>query len=169
VSRTVGRRIDFSEGFVKDARVLVALDSILKRCVAAPPNILATLQAVQAAFGYVPLEAVPQIAAALGVSDSDVRGVISFYHDLRTEKPGRHIIRFCLGDSCRATQGEKSLLALEKKLGCELGETTKDQRFTLEKVYCLGNCALSPNMMIGEEIYCRLTPDKAGKALGNHR
>ena len=147
----------------------MGLDSILSRCVTVPPNILATLQAVQAAFGYVPDDAVPKIAAALGVTDSDVRGVISFYHDLRTEKPGRHIIRFCLGESCLATHGEKSLKAVEKKLGCALGETSKDKRFTLEKVYCLGNCALSPNMMVGEEIYCRLTPKTAAEALGNHR
>src|SRR5262249_11012994 len=160
---------DFSAGFMKNARVLTALDSVLEKCVTSPPNILATLQAVQAAFGYVPLESVPPIASALGVTDSDVRGVLSFYHDLRTEKPGKHIIRFCLGDSCRATHCEKTLTALEKKLGCELGETSKDGKFTLEKVYCLGNCALSPNMMIGEEIYCRLTPKSAGEALGNHR
>lgn len=148
---------------------MVGLDSILSRCVTVPPNILATLQAVQAAFGYVPDDAVPKIAAALGVTDSDVRGVISFYHDLRTEKPGRHVIRFCLGESCLATHGEKSLKAVEKKVGCKLGETSKDKRFTLEKVYCLGNCALSPNMMVGEDIYCRLTPKAAAEALGNHR
>lgn len=124
---------------------------------------------MQAAFGHVPLDSVPAIAAALGVSDSDVRGVLSFYHDLRTEKPGKHVIRFCLGDSCRAMHCEKTLQSLEKKLGCELGETTRDKQFTLTKVYCLGNCALSPNMMIGEEIYCRLTPKTAAAALEDHR
>lgn len=148
--------------------MLTTLASVLDRCVASPPNILAALQAVQAAFGYVPIESVPAIAAKLGVTDSDVRGVLSFYHDLRTEKPGRHIIRFCLGDSCRATHCERTLAALEKKLGCRLGETSRDGRFTLEKVYCLGNCALSPNMMIGEELYARLTPKSAAAALENH-
>ncbi len=142
---------------------------MLEKCVASPPNILATLQAVQAAFGYVPLDTVPAIAAKLGVTDSDVRGVLSFYHDLRTEKPGKHVIRFCLGDSCRATHCENSLAAIEKKLGCELGETSPDGKFTLEKVYCLGNCALSPNMMIGEEIYPRLTPKSATAALEKHK
>jgi len=162
------RCIDFFGAFVEDARVLTTLDSVLNKCVSSPPNILATLQAVQAAFGYVALDSVPQIAAALGVTDSDVRGVLSFYHDLRTTKPGKHIIRFCLGDSCRATHCEKSLAALEKKLGCELGETSPNRRFTLEKVYCLGNCALSPNMMIGEEIYSRLMPKSVTAALENH-
>jgi NADH:ubiquinone oxidoreductase subunit E len=149
-------------------RVTLALDSVLERCVTSPPNILATLQAVQGALGYVPLETVPRIAAALGVTDSDVRGVLSFYHDLRIDKPGQHIIRFCLGDSCRATHCETSLAALEKKLGCQLGETSPAGKFTLEKVYCLGNCALSPNMMIGEEIYSRLTPKTATAALADH-
>ena len=147
----------------------VALGSVLAQCVTSPPNILATLQAVQAKLGCIPLDRVPDIAHALGVTDSDVRGVISFYHDLRTEKPGRHVIKFCLGDSCRARHCEKSLQALEKQLGCALGDTTRDGRFTLEKVYCLGNCALSPNLMIDDEIYPRLTPKTATDALGNYR
>ena len=160
--------IDFFQAITENGRVLAELDSILERCVTTPPNIMATLHAVQAKYGYIPLDTVPQIASALGVTDSDVRGVLSFYHDFRTEPPGRHTIRFCLGDSCRATHCEKTLAALQQKLGCELHETTRDGRFTLEKVYCLGNCALSPNMMIGEEIYPRLTPQSATDALGNH-
>jgi NADH:ubiquinone oxidoreductase subunit E len=142
---------------------------ILTACVSTPPNILATLQKVQEKFGHVPANAVPEIAAALGVTDSDVLGVLSFYHDLRTEPPGRHTIRFCLGESCRAFHTEKNLAMLERKLGCKLGENSPDKRFTLEKVYCLGNCALSPNMMIGEEIYCRLTPKTTIQALADHK
>jgi len=134
------------------------LSAILERCRTSPPNILATLQAVQAELGYVDPKGVPAIAHALGVTDSDVRGVLSFYHDLRTEPPGRHVIRFCLGDSCVAMRCEASLAALEKKLQVELGGTTKDGRFTLDKVYCLGNCALSPSVMIDGEVHGRFTP-----------
>ena len=138
---------------------------ILKKCGATPPNILSTLQAVQGELGYVPEDAIPKIAAALGVTDSDVAGVLSFYHDLRTEPPGRHIIRFCMGESCLATHCEKSLEALQKSTKCELGETSKDGRFTIEKVYCLGNCALSPSMLVNEELHGRFTPETVSAAI----
>jgi NADH:ubiquinone oxidoreductase subunit E len=137
---------------------------ILKNC-ASPPNILSTLQAVQGKLGFVPPETIPQISAALGVTDSDVAGVLSFYHDLRTEAPGRHIIRFCMGESCLATHCEKSLEALQKSTKCGLGETSKDGRFTIEKVYCLGNCALSPSMLVNEELHGRFTPETVSAAL----
>ena len=114
---------------------------------------------VQGELGYVPAEAVPRIAAALGVTDSDVAGVLSFYHDFRTDPPGRHVIRFCMGESCLATHCEKSLEALRHAAGCGLGETSKDGRFTLEKVYCLGNCALSPSMLVNDELHGRFTPE----------
>lgn len=137
---------------------MAPLQAILEKCRTSPPNILAALQAVQAEFGYVEVAQVPLIAQSLGVTDSDVHGVLSFYHDLRTEPPGRHVVRFCLGDSCVAVGAAKSLAALEKKLKCRLGETTRDGKFTLEKVYCLGNCALSPSMMVDGEVHGRFGP-----------
>lgn len=140
--------------------------TILQECRASPPNILATLQKIQDALGYVPDHRVTEIAHALGVTDSDVAGVLSFYHDLRTEPPGKHVIRFCVGDSCKAAHCEKPLAALEKKTGCALGETSKNKRFTLEKVYCLGNCALSPSLMIGDEVHGRVTSAKVAQLIG---
>jgi NADH:ubiquinone oxidoreductase subunit E len=137
---------------------MAPLQAILEKVRTRPPNILAALQAVQSEFGHVDPAQVPLIAHALGVTDSDVHGVLSFYHDLRTEPPGRHVIRFCLGDSCIAMKAERSLDALQKTLKCELGGTTKDGKFTLDKVYCLGNCALSPSMMVDGDVYGRFTP-----------
>ena len=137
---------------------MAPLQAILDKARTRPPNILAALQAVQAANGFVDPAHVPLIAHALGVTDSDVHGVLSFYHDLRTEPPGRHLIRFCLGDSCIAMKAEASLDALRKTLKCGVGETTKDGKFTLDKVYCLGNCALSPSLMIDGEVYGKFTP-----------
>ncbi len=137
---------------------MAPLQAILEKCQTRPPNILATLQAVQAAQGYVDPANVPLIAQALGVTDSDVHGVLSFYHDLRTEPPGRHHIRFCLGDSCIAMKAERSLDVLQKSLKCRLGGTTRDGKFTLDKVYCLGNCALSPSMMVDGDVYGEFTP-----------
>jgi len=148
---------------------MAPLQAILEKCRTHPPNILATLQAVQGAQGYVDPSNVPLIARALGVTDSDVHGVLSFYHDLRTEPPGRHHIRFCLGDSCIAMKAEQSLDALRKSLKCPLGGTTKDGKFTLDKVYCLGNCALSPSIMIDGDVYGKFTPKTVAALLKGRR
>ncbi len=144
---------------------MAALNAILEKCAVHPPNILATLQAVQEEYGWVDPDHVPLIAKALGVTDSDVRGVLSFYHDLRTEKPGRHVVKVCLGDSCIAVGAGKCLDALEKKLKVGVGETTRDGKFSLDKVYCLGACALSPAMMVDGEVHARLTPRNAAAPL----
>jgi len=143
--------------------------TVLQQHKSSPPNILATLQKIQEAIGYVPRGKIPEIAAALGVTDSDVAGVLSFYHDLRTHPPGRHILRFCLGDSCLATHCEKSLAVLEEKLGCKLSGVSRDKRFTLEKVYCLGNCALSPSLMIDDKVHGRFTPKNVATILRDYR
>ena len=145
------------------------LQAVLDKCRTRPTNILQALQAVQAEFGCVDPSQVPLIAQALGVTDSDVHGVLSFYHDLRTEPPGRHHIRFCLGDSCIAMKAERSLDALQKRLKCGVGETTRDGKYTLDKVYCLGNCALSPSMMIDEDVHGRFTPKTVTKPLKEYR
>jgi formate dehydrogenase subunit gamma len=100
---------------------MAPLQAILEKHRTHPPNILATLQAVQLEHGYVDPSNVPLIAQALGVTDSDVHGVLSFYHDLRTEPPGRHQIRFCLGDSCIAMKAEKSLDALRRRSSAAWG------------------------------------------------
>lgn len=144
---------------------MAPLQAVLDKARTRPPNILAALQAVQTEYGYVDPGQVPLIAQALGVTDSDVHGVLSFYHDLRTEPPGRHHIRFCLGDSCIAMKAEKSLDALQKSLKCEIGGTTKDGKFTLDKVYCLGNCALSPSMMVDGDVYGKFTPKTVASLL----
>ena len=142
---------------------MTPLQSLLERHQASPPNILAALQAIQEAYGWVDPAHVPAVAKALGVTDSDVRGVLSFYRDLRTRPPGRHVVRVCTGDSCVAARGAKVLAALERKLGVEAGETTRNGKVTLEKVCCLGNCALSPSAMVDGEVRGRLAPkDAAG-------
>ncbi len=133
------------------------------------PNILKTLQAIQSELGHVPAASVPEIARALGVTDAEVAGVLSFYPDLRTSAPARHVVRVCLGESCVANHCGRVLKVLEKKLGVSLGETTRDGRFTLEKMYCAGNCAASPTVMIGEDVHGRVTPATAETLLKDYR
>lgn len=121
-------------------------------------NILRCALAVQEETGYVSLETVSEIARGLGVTEADVAGVLSFYPDLRTRPVGRHVIRVCLGESCLANHASRLLRAVQEQVQVELGETTADGRFTLERVYCVGNCAVSPTVAIGLDIYGRVTP-----------
>ena len=134
-----------------------------------PPNILQTLHAVQSELGYVPQEAVSEIASALGATEADVAGVLSNYPDLRTKAPGRHVVRVCLGESCVANHCTWTLKEIEKALGVRVGETTRDGRFTLEQVYCVGNCAVSPSLMIDEDVYGRVSPSAVGSLLKGYR
>lgn len=145
------------------------ITDVLKHTDGNQPNILKTLLAIQSELGHVPPASVPDIAGALGVTDAEVAGVLSGYPDLRTEAPGRHVVRVCQGESCVANHCGRVLKELEKKLGVGLGGTTRDGRFTLEKVYCVGNCAASPTVMIGEDVHGRVTPEAAWALLKDCR
>jgi formate dehydrogenase subunit gamma len=114
---------------------------------------------VQDALGYIPSDSVPAIAAALNLSRAEVHGVISFYHYFRDTPPGKHTVHLCRAESCQS-MGSNALEAhVKTKLGIDYHETTADGQFSLEPVYCLGNCACSPAMQIGEEIYGRVSAD----------
>ena len=136
------------------------LREILERCrptVPHRPNILQTLLAIQDGLGHVPVEASGEIAHTLGVTEAEVAGVLSYYPDLRTNQPGRHLIRICMGESCLANRGGRVLQELLERLRVEVGETAPGGRFRLEQVYCVGNCAVSPTVIIDDDVYGRVT------------
>jgi NADH:ubiquinone oxidoreductase subunit E len=122
------------------------------------PNILRALLAVQSARGYVPTDAIPQIAQVLGVTDAQVAGVLSYYSDLRTQPPGRHLIRVCMGESCTANHGARVFHALQEYVRVTAGDPTQADRFTVEQMSCAGNCAVSPTVMIDADLCGRVTP-----------
>ena len=125
-----------------------------------PGALLPVLHAVQDALGFVPPDAVPVIAEALNLSRADVHGVISFYHYFRDTPPGRHTIHLCRAESCQS-MGARNLEAHAKqRLGVDFHQTTGSGSFSFEPVYCLGNCACSPAVMIDGELYGRVTPDR---------
>jgi formate dehydrogenase subunit gamma len=125
-----------------------------------PGALLPILHSIQEELGHIPLKAVPIIAEGLNLTRAEVHGVISFYHDFRSKPPGRHVVKICQAESCQA-MGSGSLTAYAKQhLGVGFHDTTGDEAFTLEPVYCLGNCACSPAMMVDEEIYGRVTPQR---------
>ena len=149
-----------------------ALTQILESCRPMPsanPNILRTLLAIQERLGHVPMDAVSRIAQGLGVTETQVVGVLSYYPDLRTEATGRHLIRVCLGESCMANHGVKVLRAIRDHLGVDVGETTRGGRFTLEHVSCVGNCAVAPSVFVDGELCGHVTPSKIPSLLEPYR
>ena len=122
------------------------------------PNILQALLAVQSARGYVPMNAILQVAQVLGVTEAQVAGVLSYYSDLRTQPPGRHLIRVCLGESCTANHGARVFHALQEYVRVTVGDPTQADRFTVEQMSCAGNCAVSPTVMIDADLCGRVTP-----------
>ena len=135
--------------------------TIIKGLQQLPGALLPILHALQDEFGYVDKAAVPLIASALNISKADVHGTISFYHDFRHEPPGRHILKMCRAESCQSMGCDQLIDHVEARLKARLGETTADGSFTLDAVYCLGNCALSPAVMLDGKPYGRVSPEVA--------
>lgn len=125
-----------------------------------PGALLPILHALQDRFGYVDELAVPVIAQELNLSRAEVHGVITFYHEFRREAPGRHILRICRAEACQSMGCTSLVDHIRQRLNVDFHHTTKDGMFTLEAVYCLGNCACSPAVMIDGEVYGRVDAGK---------
>ena len=134
-----------------------------------PGAMLPILHALQEAFGCIDREAVPLIAEALNVSRAEVHGVIGFYHDFREATPGRHVLRLCRAEACQSMGCEALVRHAEERLGAKVGETGLGGEFTLEAVYCLGNCALGPAAMLDGELHGRLSPAGLDQLLAGAR
>lgn len=130
-----------------------------------PGALLPILHAIQDHLSYIPAESVPPIAAALNLSRAEVHGVISFYHYFRDTPPGKTTIHLCRAESCQAMGSKKLEEHVKSRLGIDFHETTADGAFSLEPVYCLGLCACSPSMQMGDEVYGRITPETFDNAI----
>lgn len=118
--------------------------------------LLPILHAIQDQFGYIPNDATPLLAKSLNLSRAEVHGVISFYHHFRSSPPGKHTLQICRAESCQA-MGSRDLEAHAKAaLGIDFHETTADGAISLEPVYCLGNCACSPSVRVGDDVQGRM-------------
>lgn len=123
------------------------------------------LQDVQKEFGFISPESVGSISRYLRVSENEVFGVSSFYAQFRFNAPGRHSVKVCLGTACHVRGGSTLLDTLQVGLGVACGETTPDRRFDLERVACLGCCALSPVVQIDGKIFSKITVNKITELL----
>lgn len=132
-----------------------------------PGALLPILHAIQDRLGYVPPRSVPVIARALNLSRAEVHGVVTFYHHFRHHAPGRHVVRICRAEACQSMGAERLLAHAQGALGAKSGETSPDGRFTLEPVYCLGNCACSPAVMVDDDIHGCVSPERFDAIIRN--
>jgi len=122
--------------------------------------LMPVLHSIQELFGFIPKDAVPMVASALNLSRAEIHGVMSFYHDFRSEPAGEYTVQVCRAEACQAMGARELEAHARKRLGIGFGETTTDGRFTLEPVYCLGNCACSPSIRIHDETFARVSTEK---------
>lgn len=139
------------------ANSLEKLEQLIGQYKSLPGALLPLLHAIQDEFSYVPEFSYAKIAKALSLSVAEVHGVVSFYHHFKTHKPGRHVLQICRAESCQAMGAEALEAHAKQCLNANYHETSQDQAITLEPVYCLGNCALSPAVMLDEAVYGRVS------------
>lgn len=123
---------------------------------------LPILHGLQEAFGYIHDEAVPMVAAALNLTRAELHGIVSFYHDFRSEPPGRHVLKLCRAEACQSMGGDALAAEARAQLRVDWGGTTADGRLTLEPVFCLGLCACAPSAMLDGKVVGRLNRERLG-------
>ena len=133
-----------------------AASELLQEFGAAPEMLVQILNAFVEKFSYISEEAIRQIADEVNLSRADVHGVVSYYHDHRTKPAGKRLIRICQAESCQAMGSDALTAHAEKSLGLQMHSTSNDGEITLEPVYCLGNCACSPSVRMGDDIHARV-------------
>lgn len=127
--------------------------------------LLPILHAVQEHLGFVPEDAIPLLASQLNLSRAEVHGVMHFYHDFRSQPAGKHVIQVCRAEACQAMGSEGLEKHIKGLLGIDYGQTTADGQFTLQPVYCLGNCACTPSLRIDDDVHARVTPKRFDQLL----
>lgn len=135
-----------------------AVSRLVKAKGARPELLVQILHDVVAQFGYVPEDAIRQLADELNLSRADVHGVVSYYHDFRMTKPGEHIVKLCQAEACQAVGARDLTAHVERRLGVDLHE--RSDEVSVEPVYCLGNCACGPAVMIDGKTYGRVSAER---------
>lgn len=146
---------------------LSLIKDVLDKYASVDGSLITILQHAQDIYGYLPTDVLYHIAEKIDSTPAKVMGVATFYSQFRLQPVGKYLIMLCQGTACHVNGSEKIEKAIKEELGISDGETTADGLFTLKNVACLGCCSLSPVMMINDETYGRLTPDKAKEILRN--
>ena len=148
---------------------LAVVDEIVAAQQGRPGEVIAILQGLQERFQYLPEAALHRVLETTDITAANLMGVATFYAQFRMEPVGKHIIKLCDGTACHVIGAKNLTEALETHLDVRDGETTQDQKYTLESVACLGCCSLAPVMMIGENTYGKLSGAEAVKIVKNIR
>lgn len=146
-----------------------AVRAALGECAGLVGPLLPVLHAVQRRLGFVPPEGIDLIAFELNLTRAEVHGVLSFYHDFRTTAPGRHVLKLCRAEACQALGSAALEAHARKDLGIDYHGTTADGALRLEPVYCLGNCALGPSLMINDQLCGRVTVARLDQIIADAR
>ncbi len=151
-----------SKDLLKDTTVDMApLDGILSsRSHAGSSDLIPLLHDIQNEYGYLPRPVLMELSRRSGIAASQIYGVATFYEQFHLEPHGRHTVRCCRGTACHVRRGQEIIQGLKRELGIDEGQTTEDMRFTFETVACLGTCFLAPVIMVNNDYYGKLTPDK---------
>jgi formate dehydrogenase subunit gamma len=147
-------------------------DAVLDACTKLKSSagaLMPILHAVQNQVGFVPHDAVPMIARELNLSIAEVHGVLSFYHYFRKEAGGRHVVHVCRAEACQSVGATAVEAHAKRTLGIDFHGTTPDGAIRLEPVYCLGNCALGPSIMIDETLHGRVSTQRFDELMAGAR
>jgi len=134
-----------------------------------PDALLEILHDLQEDVGFIPEAALPALAKSLNLSRAEVHGVVTFYHDYRREPAGRHVIKVCRAEACQSMGANELVGMIERYLKVKLGQTTADGAITVEAAFCLGNCALSPAVMVDDKLVGRVDTKKFEKIVAECR
>ena len=132
-------------------------------------NLIPMLQAVQEHYGYLSQESILKVAEVLDLSPHNVFGVATFYTQFRFNRPGDHKIKVCLGTACHVRGGVNIMGTIQRNLGISHGETTEDGKFSLDRVACMGCCALAPVLVVDDKIYGNISSGVAEETIKKYR
>ncbi len=141
---------------MKESYNKAAASELIEEIGAAPEMLVQILNAFVEKFSYISEDAIRHVADVLNLSRADVHGVVSYYHDHRTQPAGKRIVKICQAESCQAMGSDALTAHAEESLGLKMHNTSGDGELTLEPIYCLGNCACSPAIMIDDRVYGRV-------------
>ena len=144
------------------------IKKIVKQFKSKKGALISILQEVQKKYGYLSSDAISAVAEELKISENVIYGVATFYTQFKFTKPGKHQVKVCLGTACHVRGGHGLMETVERQLDIKHGETTKDSQFSLERVACMGCCALAPVMVVDDDIYGKITSTKVKNILNNY-
>ncbi|MBS3817149.1 MAG: NADH-quinone oxidoreductase subunit NuoE [Candidatus Thermoplasmatota archaeon] len=145
------------------------IEDILEEHPAEQSSLIPILQETQEQYGYLPKEVIEDIAGYLGLPESKIYGVATFYAQFRFEPQGEHVVRICHGTACHVKGADAITETVENELGIDTGETSEDGTFTLERVACLGCCSLAPVIMVDDTAHGDLTREKVKDVIDDYR